>query len=873
MDRSAWHRKASRPVSLWLAGLLVLAFVHRWVPQSRWLLVHMFTLGMVTNSILVWGQHFADALLRTNTPDAQRQQQVWRIRVLNLGIVVTCVGMVGQWPWVTVAGASNVGVALCWYALALLHQLRRALPARFGSTVGFYAAAAFLLPLGATFGGFMAFSQPEPWQGRLLLAHQLTNIGGFVGLTAVGTLVTLWPTVLRTKMEPGQDVAGLRALVLMALALTIGITGALTGLQLLTALGVALYLAGLVVIGVPLVRCAVRKPPRDFPAWSIGAGLLWFVGCQVALLARLLGARDLVAADLQALSVPFLAGFGAQLLFGAMSYLMPTVMGGGPSVVRAATTAMNRFGALRVASLNAALLAFLTTDDSWTRVLTSLVAFVALASFVPLLKGMVKASVAARRAKVAGDVATAVPGAATVPAAANRPSPTADDTTNRGRRDFVEAGVGIAGVLSAVALGRSIGTSGGGRSTQQAVRETGHTTEVTVTARDMRFHPETVDVPPGDRLVITLVNDDPSMVHDLYLDNGTTTGRVEPGQKGTLEAGVIGGPVEGWCTIVGHRSMGMVFRVTAGGAAGAPAGAPATSSATTRLSIDLSKAPGSGFTTRDARLGAMPLERTQRIEITCIEQQQEVAPGFELAAMTFNGRVMGPLVKANLGDSITAHLVNKGTMGHSLDFHAGTVSPDRNMRTIAPGESLDYTFVAHRAGIWLYHCSTMPMSTHIAAGMYGAVVVPPKNLARVQREYVLVQQEIYLTTPGGPVDSNKIADEKPDLTMWNGHANQYVFAPLEARVGERVRIWVLAAGPSRGCSFHVVGAQFDTVFKEGAYLLRPGNAEGGGAQALDLASCQGGFVEMVFTEPGSYTFVNHSFVEMERGARGLIKVS
>jgi nitrite reductase (NO-forming) len=70
----------------------------------------------------------------------------------------------------------------------------------------------------------------------------------------------------------------------------------------------------------------------------------------------------------------------------------------------------------------------------------------------------------------------------------------------------------------------------------------------------------------------------------------------------------------------------------------------------------------------------------------------------------------------------------------------------------------------------------------------------------------------------------------------------------------------------------VVGTQFDTVFKEGAYLLRPDNAEGGGAQALDLASAQGGFVEMVFEEPGRYTFVNHSFVEMERGARGLIEV-
>ena len=122
-----------------------------------------------------------------------------------------------------------------------------------------------------------------------------------------------------------------------------------------------------------------------------------------------------------------------------------------------------------------------------------------------------------------------------------------------------------------------------------------------------------------------------------------------------------------------------------------------------------------------------------------------------------------------------------------------------------------------------------------------------------------------------PVSPVKIGAERPDLTVFNGHATQYVHSPLEARVGERVRLWVLAAGPSRGISFHVVGGVFDTVFKEGEYLLRPGGE--GGAQAFDLAAAQGGFVELVFTEPGTYTAVNHSFVEMERGARALIRVT
>jgi nitrite reductase (NO-forming) len=74
-------------------------------------------------------------------------------------------------------------------------------------------------------------------------------------------------------------------------------------------------------------------------------------------------------------------------------------------------------------------------------------------------------------------------------------------------------------------------------------------------------------------------------------------------------------------------------------------------------------------------------------------------------------------------------------------------------------------------------------------------------------------------------------------------------------------------GP-RPASLHVVGTQFDTVFKEGAYLLRAGNAEHGAAQTLDLAPAQGGFVEFTLPEPGHYPFLDHAMVDAEHGAQG-----
>jgi nitrite reductase (NO-forming) len=140
----------------------------------------------------------------------------------------------------------------------------------------------------------------------------------------------------------------------------------------------------------------------------------------------------------------------------------------------------------------------------------------------------------------------------------------------------------------------------------------------------------------------------------------------------------------------------------------------------------------------------------------------------------------------------------------------------------------------------------------------------------VDREYLLVQSEGYLGPPGQTADDAAIASGQPDLVVFNGYPMQYDHQPLRARVGERVRFWVLAAGPNRGSSFHVVGGQFDTVYREGAYDLRRGS---GGAQALGLFPAQGGFVELTFPEPGHYPFVTHAMSDAERGAHGVVRVT
>ena len=249
----------------------------------------------------------------------------------------------------------------------------------------------------------------------------------------------------------------------------------------------------------------------------------------------------------------------------------------------------------------------------------------------------------------------------------------------------------------------------------------------------------------------------------------------------------------------------------------------------------------------------------------------EVAPGVKQMMWTFNGQVPGPTLRGNIGDIFNVTLVNDMAMPHSIDFHSSQTSMTTDMRSIGKGESLVYSFKAQYAGIFMYHCGTAPALEHIGAGMYGAVVVDPPGLKPVDHEYVMVQSELYLGPQGGVSDYKKMVTNAPDAVVFNGYYNQYKYAPINVKSGDRVRIWVIDDGPSAISSFHVVGTIFDTEYKEGAYLLRQGGP--GGSQALDLLPAQGGFVEFNVTKPGMYALVSHKFSDAAGGALGLIHAS
>ncbi|MGZ4493805.1 MAG: multicopper oxidase domain-containing protein [Nocardioides sp.] len=868
------------PALAWLVVLVGVVLAHSYVPAPRWLMIHLLLLGAVTHSILVWSQHFADALLHTPLRPGDPRARSARLLVLNAGVVVVVAGVLADtWP-LAALGATGVALAVGWHGISLVRQLRRALPARFATTVRYYVAAAALLPVGAVLGVLLARGLGDPAHLQVMLAHVALNVLGWMGLNVVGTLVTLWPTMLRTRIAEGSERLATRALPVLVGAVLLTASGALAGLRPVAALGLLCYLAGLGIVARPFVTAARQKAPAHYPTWSVLAGVVWLAGCVAALAVGVATASSWheVHGRLEWFTPALAVGFGAQVLLGALSYLVPVALRGGPAPVRAANIELDRGGALRVVLTNAGLLVCLLPVPGEVRVLNAGLVLVGLGSFVPLLFRAMRAS---RRAKAATPAA---------PVERRGPAPVAAD-----RPPGQVAGLavtGLAAVVLAVAIGVALdpaALAGAGHTSASAgAAPTGRVSTVVVRAADMRFTPSTVTVPAGNRLVIDLRNTDATDVHDLVLDSGADSGRLAPGESARLDVGVVGRDLEGWCSVVGHRQMGMVFhvRVTGRAATGRPdepggamaampgtahgAGTPASSAADR---LDFLADPGPSFTAHDATLPPLGPGRVHRRTFTVSEVERAVAPGVRQRLWTYNGTAPGPVLHGRVGDRFVVRLVNDGTIGHSLDFHAGALAPDGPMRTLPPGGSLTYRFTATRAGIWMYHCSSMPMSAHIANGMFGAVVVDPPDLPRVDRSYVLAQSELYLGPQGGRVDVGKLRAERPDAVVFNGYADQYDHRPLPARAGERVRVWVLDAGPDRPTAFHVVGGQFDTVFAEGTYLLRPGNPEHGGSQVLSLGPAQGGFVELTFPHPGHYPFVSHVMVDAERGAHGIFWVT
>jgi nitrite reductase (NO-forming) len=255
----------------------------------------------------------------------------------------------------------------------------------------------------------------------------------------------------------------------------------------------------------------------------------------------------------------------------------------------------------------------------------------------------------------------------------------------------------------------------------------------------------------------------------------------------------------------------------------------------------------------------------------------EIADGVKYEGWTFGGTVPGPVLRVREGDLVRVKVVNESPMPHSIDFHSARIPANVAYRMLVPGDTIEFEFTARDPGAYMVHCGTPPITLHIMQGMYFTMIVDPKKGwgTTADKEFVLVQSEFY--TSRDSVSGVHHPDVKSAMVknashvVFNGRAGQYKSNPLEVDVGDRVRIFVVNAGPSFRSDFHVVGAIFDRVYPDG----NPRNVLER-VQTASIPAGGGAVFETVFENgasgEGLYPFVTHAFADAEKGAVGIIQV-
>lgn len=282
--------------------------------------------------------------------------------------------------------------------------------------------------------------------------------------------------------------------------------------------------------------------------------------------------------------------------------------------------------------------------------------------------------------------------------------------------------------------------------------------------------------------------------------------------------------------------------------------------------------------TEPARDAAAPPRSAARVHVFRIPIEDDsvaIAEGVRYAGWTFGGSVPGPVLRVREGDSVRVTVVNSAMMPHSIDFHSARIPMNRAYRSINPGDSVQFAFRAKDAGAYLVHCGTPPVLLHLMQGMYLAIIVDPAAgwPTEADKEFVLVQSEFYTTDAGHGADPDFDAamGRRASYVVFNGRAFQYQQHPLQVDVGDRVRIFLVNAGPTLPSEFHIVGAIFDRVYPDGvpAHALEH-------VQTWSVPPGSGAVFETRFladeSGEGVYAFVTHAFADASKGAVGLIQV-
>ena len=395
---------------------------------------------------------------------------------------------------------------------------------------------------------------------------------------------------------------------------------------------------------------------------------------------------------------------------------------------------------------------------------------------------------------------------------------------------------------------------------------------------------------PGNIVEITLINGD-GIAHDITIP-GLKVKSDTISQKGSSTT--IRFKVEQDAqfkyssSLTGHREAGMEGRVVVGTmAANSAPLAPAASSGSSPAPEPVASSAPAREASAEAvsivqdptNLPGAPGERQPEnvhIDMEAVELDGQLADGATYTYWTFDGRVPGPFLRVRVGDTVEIRLKNRedSQMTHSIDLHAVTgPGGGAAVTQVLPGEEKSFTFKALNPGLYVYHCATPMVAHHMASGMYGLILVEPEGgLPPVDREFYVMQGEIYTTgnlraTGHQDISIEKLLDEAPDYVVLNGAVGALTTEfPLQANVGETVRIFFGVGGPNLTSSFHVIGEIFDRVYDQASLTSAPLTD----VQTTLVPPGGATMVEFGLEVPGRYLLVDHALSRLERGLVGFL---
>jgi nitrite reductase (NO-forming) len=394
----------------------------------------------------------------------------------------------------------------------------------------------------------------------------------------------------------------------------------------------------------------------------------------------------------------------------------------------------------------------------------------------------------------------------------------------------------------------------------------------------------------GETIVLTLFSGE-GAEHDLVIPDLQVKSKAFSGASGPVQVRfkvTQPGKFTYYCSVPGHRQIGMEGVIEAVGVAMDAAAAPKATAVAASAKAAVPAIAPVAVAARDAVSVAMDpnavpaalgtrAPQLVKYRIETVELNGKLDDGTTYNYWTFDKKVPGPMLRVKKGDTIELTLANpkSSRMIHSIDLHAVTGGHGAGSDTqVAPGQEKTVRFKALNPGLYVYHCATHSIPQHIASGMYGLILVEPEaGLPKVDREYYVMQGDMYTAHPQGTKGHQEYSheranDELPTYYTFNGSVGALTKEfKMTANVGETVRFYFGVGGPNKISSFHVIGEIFDKVYSEGS----PSTVKND-VQTTLVAPGGATMAEFKLNYPGHYLVVDHALSRVGKGLVGALEV-